>query len=111
MGWDDVSERQPPMRLLFVPQVIYENGGMMEWYWQGKTEELGETPVPVPLCPPQIPLGLTRAQTRASAMRGQRLTAWAMARPLCMVTYQVPDDEGYKYLRNVGSHLSLQDYV
>jgi hypothetical protein len=29
----------------------------VEWYWQGKTEELGEKPVPVPLCPPQIPLG------------------------------------------------------
>jgi hypothetical protein len=57
------------------------------------------------------PTRLTRAQTRASAMRGQGLTAWAMPRPLCMVTYQIPDDEGYKYLRNVGSHLSLQDYV
>jgi hypothetical protein len=28
----------------------------VEWYWQGKTEGLGEKPVPVPLCPPQIPL-------------------------------------------------------
>jgi hypothetical protein len=28
---------------------------MVERYWQGKTEELGEKPVPVPLCPPQIP--------------------------------------------------------
>jgi hypothetical protein len=32
-------------------------------------------------CPPQIPLGLTRAQTRASAASGRRLTAWGMARP------------------------------
>jgi hypothetical protein len=32
----------------------------MEWNWQWKTEELGEKPVPVPLCPPQIPHGLTR---------------------------------------------------
>jgi hypothetical protein len=53
----------------------------VEWYWQGKTEELGEKPVPVPLCPPQIPYGLTRARTRASAVRGRRLTTWAMARP------------------------------
>jgi hypothetical protein len=51
-------------------------------YWQGKTEELGEKPVPVPLCPPQIPHGLTRAWTQASAVRGRRLTTWAMARPL-----------------------------
>jgi hypothetical protein len=53
----------------------------VEWYWQGKTEELGEKPVPVPLCPPQIPHGLTRAWTWASAVRGRRLTTWAMPRP------------------------------
>jgi hypothetical protein len=40
-----------------------DDGGMI--YWRGKTEELGEKPVPVPLCPPQIPHGLTRARTRA----------------------------------------------
>jgi hypothetical protein len=32
-----------------------------------KTEELGERPVPVSLCPPQIPY----APTRASMVRGQ----------------------------------------
>jgi hypothetical protein len=52
----------------------------VEWYWQGKTEELGEKPVPVTLCTPQIPYGLTRVRTRDSAVRGRRLTAWAMAR-------------------------------
>jgi hypothetical protein len=46
-----------------------------------KTEELGQKPVPVPLCSPQIPHGLTRARTRASAVRGRRLTTRAMARP------------------------------
>jgi hypothetical protein len=50
-------------------------------YWQGKTEELGEKPVPVPLRPPEIPYRLTRARTRASAVRDRRLTIWAMARP------------------------------
>jgi hypothetical protein len=35
------------------------------WYWQGKTEELWEKRVPVPLCPPQIQ-GLT------SGLRGGR---------------------------------------
>jgi hypothetical protein len=29
------------------------HGGMI---LKGKTEELGEKPVPVPFCPPQIPL-------------------------------------------------------
>jgi hypothetical protein len=35
----------------------------------------------VPLCPPQISYGLTQDRTRASALRGRRLTAWTMARP------------------------------
>ena len=39
------------------------------------TEVLGESPVPVPLCPPQVPHGPTRDRARASAMRGRRLTA------------------------------------
>jgi hypothetical protein len=40
-----------------------------------KAEVLWEKSVPVPLCPPQIPHGLTRYRTRASALRGRRLTA------------------------------------
>jgi hypothetical protein len=61
--------------------VFSSNGAPVEWNWQGKTEVLGEKPVPVPLCPPQFPHGLTRHRTRASAVRGRRLTAWAMTRP------------------------------
>jgi hypothetical protein len=57
------------------------NGAPVEWNWHGKTEVLGEKPVPVPLCPPQIPPGLTRDRIRVSAVRGRRLTAWAMSRP------------------------------
>jgi hypothetical protein len=54
--------------ILRIPRMILESdGGMI--YCQGKTEELGEKPVPAPLCPPQIPHGLTRARTRASAVR------------------------------------------
>jgi hypothetical protein len=59
---------------------------VMEHRWNeidgGKTEVLGEKPVPVPFQPPQIPHGLTWDPTRASEVRGRRLTAWAMARPL-----------------------------
>jgi hypothetical protein len=58
---------------------LERNGGMIDW--QGKIEELGEKPVPVPLCPPQIPHGLPRARTPASAVRGRRLTTWDRARP------------------------------
>jgi hypothetical protein len=82
LGWDYVSELRPPTGLLFIPQIIYEYG---EPWWNDIDSEkpkkkLGEKPVPVPLCPPQISHGLTREQTRASAVKGQRLTAWAMAR-------------------------------
>jgi hypothetical protein len=61
--------------------IFPSNGAPVEWNWQGKTEILGEKPVPVPLCPPHIPHGLTRHRTQSSAVRGRRLTAWATARP------------------------------
>jgi hypothetical protein len=51
---------------------VDSDGGMI---LTGKTEELGEKPVPVPLFPPQISHGLTQVRTRASAVRGRRLTA------------------------------------
>jgi hypothetical protein len=47
---------------------------MVECYLQGKPK-YSEKTCPVPLYPPQIPHGKTRARTRASAVRGQRLTA------------------------------------
>jgi hypothetical protein len=56
---------------------LESDGGMI---LTGENAEFGEKPVPVPLCPPQIPHGMTRAPTRASAVRGRRLTAWATAR-------------------------------
>jgi hypothetical protein len=60
------------------------NGAPVEWNRQWKTEVLGENPVPVPICPPQIPHGLTGDRTRASEVRVRRLTFWAMARPLLL---------------------------
>jgi hypothetical protein len=65
--------------MIFYP--FPSNGALVEWNWQGKTKVLRGKPVPVPLCPPQIPHGLTRDRTRASAVGGRRRTAWAMARP------------------------------
>jgi hypothetical protein len=47
---------------------------------QRKHEELGENPVPVPLCRPQIPNGLTRSRTWSPTVRGRRLAAWDLAR-------------------------------
>jgi hypothetical protein len=72
--------------ILRIPQMIWVWRATVEWYWQGKTEKVGEKPVPVPLCPPQTPHGLTRGRTRASALRGRRLTTWAMARPVICVS-------------------------
>jgi hypothetical protein len=63
------------------PDDIWVN---MEQRWNDngrKTEGLREKPVPVSLCPPQIPPGLIWPRTRASTVRSRRLTAWAMARP------------------------------
>jgi hypothetical protein len=39
-------------------------------------------PAPPPLCPPQIPHEYTRVWTRAAAVWRQRITTWAMERPL-----------------------------
>jgi hypothetical protein len=39
-------------------------------------------PAPTLLCPPQIPHDQTRARTRAAEVGSQRLTTWAMARPM-----------------------------
>jgi hypothetical protein len=81
MGWDYVSEIAATNRPIVHPSGhISVRRAMVEWYWQGKSDELGEMPVPATLCPPQIPDGLTWAQTLASTVRGWQLTAWAMAR-------------------------------
>jgi hypothetical protein len=62
---------------------------VMEHIWnetdRGKPK-YSEKHVPVPLSPPQIPHGPTRDQTRASAVRGRRLIAWAMTRPRKLLT-------------------------
>jgi hypothetical protein len=69
--------------LLYKPQMMDEGdcgavGGMK--IGRGNQSTLRK-PAPVPLCPPQIPHDQTQARTRAAAVRSQRLTAWAMARP------------------------------
>jgi hypothetical protein len=59
--------------IIFCP--FPSNGAQVECYRQGETKAIGEKPVPVPLCPPQIPHGMTGDRTRASAVGGRRLTA------------------------------------
>jgi hypothetical protein len=40
-------------------------GALVEWYWQGKAEVLGEQPAAVPICRPQTPHGLAWNHARA----------------------------------------------
>jgi hypothetical protein len=54
---------------------------LTKWCWQGKTEELGERPVPTSPCLPQTTHGLTSARTQTSELGNRQLTAGAMARP------------------------------
>jgi hypothetical protein len=87
MGWDYISDLWPQTGLLFISRTIYEYG--QPWWndidrW--KNEELREKPIPVPLRPPPSPHGLTWAWTQASAVKGQRVSAWAMARPVLDIT-------------------------
>jgi hypothetical protein len=63
----DATDAPQPWGLLCKPVmkiisffVLPCNGAPVEWNWQGKTEVLGDKPVPVPLCEPKIPHGLTR---------------------------------------------------
>jgi hypothetical protein len=70
----------PVMNMIKICLLFQFNETPVEWNWQGKTEVLGEEPIPVPLCPPQIPNGHTRDRNRASTLRSRRLTASAVAR-------------------------------
>jgi hypothetical protein len=86
MGDLNVQNPQPKTRCLWnvktTQRVFFFSGEGPRSRRYGRTcATLGEKSVSVPLCPPQIPHGLTRNRTRASAVRGRRLTAWAMARP------------------------------
>jgi hypothetical protein len=69
--------------LLYQPRMIDDDDyGAVDGIRIGKgNRSTRRKPAPVPLCPPQIPHDLTWDRTRAAAVGGQWLTAWAMARP------------------------------
>jgi hypothetical protein len=74
----DATDAPQPWGLLCSPVMkmirFFSVFRVMEHWWneidRGKTEVLGEKPVPLLRCPPQIPHGLTRDRTRR--FRGER---------------------------------------
>jgi len=76
-------------------------GALVEWYWQGKPAVLGENPVTMVLCPPQMQYGLTWDRTLASAVKGRRLIAWYSLNP--HLVYTVHKISSYR----TGNTLSL----
>jgi hypothetical protein len=56
----------------------------------GENRQLGEKPVPVPLCPPQVSHGLTWDRTQASAVRGRRLMALHLLPYVIARKFQTP---------------------
>jgi hypothetical protein len=74
-------EHGPPW---YQPQLIADECGALGGMRIGRgNRSTWRKPASVLLCPPQIPHDLTWAQTRATEVGSQRLTAWAMAQPQC----------------------------
>jgi hypothetical protein len=86
--------------LLYQPQMIDDGdcgalGGIGR-----ENRRTQRKPVPVPLCPLQIPHDLIKARTRAAAVGNQRLTAWAMARPVSSVA-------SYAFFASTNAHATI----
>jgi hypothetical protein len=81
VGWDWVHlVRRPLIGLLYPPRMIDDEYGPVGGIRIGRgNRSTWRKPVPMPLCPPQIPHHLTRDGTQAAAVGSRRLTAWAMA--------------------------------
>jgi hypothetical protein len=68
--------------ILRIPQMIRVWRATVEWYIdRGIPKNSEKILSQCNFCPTQIPHGLTRMRNRASAVGGQWLTTWAMARP------------------------------
>jgi hypothetical protein len=82
-GWGRVHlVRRPVINLLYQPWMVDGDecgavGGMIFGRGSRSTQR---KPVPVPVCPPQIPHDLLWDRTRAAEVGTRRLTAWAEAR-------------------------------
>jgi hypothetical protein len=94
LGWGETVHlvRLPLTGLLYQPRMIDDDecGAVCGMIIGKGNRSTRRKPVPVPLCPPQIPHDLTWAGTRATAVWKRRLTDWAMARPHFIVTQRYP---------------------
>ena len=71
-------------------------GALFEWYWQKKTDVLWRKPMPLPVCPPQIPHGLAWDWKQAPAVTDIPQTA------------QIRTGRCQQLLRNVANKLTAQ---
>jgi hypothetical protein len=80
MAWDNVSELRLLTDLLFIPQIKYEYG---ESRWndsdRGKPNNSEKSVSQCHFVHHKSNMAWPRARTRAYAVRGRRLTSWAMA--------------------------------
>jgi hypothetical protein len=84
LGWVRLSPlgTSATVGLLYQPRMIDDDYGAVGGMKIGRGDRsTRRKPAPAPLCPPQIPHGMTWDRTRAASVVSQRLTAWAMARP------------------------------
>jgi hypothetical protein len=89
MGWDWVNlVRRLLFGLLYQPQMIDDDCGAIGGMRIGRGNHSTRRKLAsVPLCPLQIPHDLIQAGTRDAAVRSRRLTSWAMARPMPLLSY------------------------
>jgi hypothetical protein len=114
--WDYVCELRPVH--LFISSWYISMGPRRNDTDRGKPKNSWEKRVPLPLCPPHIPHGLTKAQTRASAVKGRRLTASAMARSILVTAVEGKMSNSAEYFLLPSSFsrpslvfYSVQDYL
>jgi hypothetical protein len=90
VGWDWIYlVRRPLSGLLYQHRMTDYECGTVSGIRIGRgNRSTRRKPAPVPLCPPQIPHDLTLARTGAAAVGSRWLTAWAMARPNCVISVQ-----------------------